>query len=182
MSLTRRHFLGLLGAAPALAPVAALAVKREPATAITLSEMDAAFKAVAKQGFWRPFPRYFVPNRERFSFSEGTHCLLVARADNWVEGWYTSHHQGRRSRQGRLDVTLSDCKRMVQEGSRLEITAAEAEALLKPQYDHPSCTLTITKDTDWDDVDEESLRLVARAKADLIMSAASITMKRGHEA
>ena len=52
MSLTRRHFLRLLGAAPALAPVAALAAKRER------------------------FPRYFAAADPPFA------DFLVVRADD----------------------------------------------------------------------------------------------------
>ena len=167
MSLTRRHFLGLLGAAPALAPVAALAVKREPEP---------------------KFPRWFLVIDPRWIIAAPTvACILVSAPDRV----YSVRFDGQRERRYCYDLAakkrvgptrLDDVFEGVSLGLFREITAAEAEALLKPQYDHPSCTLTITKDTDWDDVDEESLRLVARAKADLIMSAASITMKRGHEA
>ncbi|HUU12748.1 MAG TPA: hypothetical protein VM182_03445 [Terriglobia bacterium] len=122
------------------------------------------------------FPRYFTSPTTRSPYGiaylradSPSSVFFVFTSAEWPDARTTMTIKT-------LELAVAEC------ASWREITAAEAEALLKPQYDHPSCTLTITKDTDWDDVDEESLRLVARAKADLIMSAASITMKRGHEA
>ena len=118
MSLTRRHFLGLLGAAPALAPVAALAVKREPEP---------------------KFPRWFLVIDPRWIIAAPTvACILVSAPDRV----YSVRFDGQRERRYCYDLAakkrvgptrLDDVFEGVSLGLFREITAAEAKALLKPR-------------------------------------------------
>ena len=90
--------------------------------------MVAAPTALLAAGKAKPkFPRYFVPNWSRFCFSGGTPDVLIALAENRVEGWcadgYPPVHFP--------TLRLADCERLVRDGIDREITAAEAEALLK---------------------------------------------------